>query len=401
MTTSARTGCSPPPRSAATRRTPSRGNADFDQIVDWVATRCRSSGARCSRPPSAPSSSRRRSRASTRTAPDCEGLEDRDLGYCAADATVYVDETDLATPAYEEIGDFALATALALPYSLAVRDAGGPVDRRRGGHPLGRLPDRLVRGPVVQRRVRRLARGVHQPRRHRRGGAVPARRTACDDEVFPNLDASGFELVGAFRTGFLEGGDACELASLRKDAVRRTARGLARASGWSRCDRPAPAAASEAWRRARFRPSWRSWRPGAERVRDRRHRPARRRGRPAPRTGDREVTIVGAVDGHGRRAGRRRPRRPRGLLVRDLPRGLRAASSSPSRAATSASTRTTSTRRQYPRRRGLRRPSRWRPRTTPSTASRTRRARTPTRSPTTGRSSASWREATASSSPPW
>jgi hypothetical protein len=31
------------------------------------------------------------------------------------------------------------------------------------------------------------------------------------NEVFPNLDASGFELVGAFRTGFLEGGDACEL----------------------------------------------------------------------------------------------------------------------------------------------------------------------------------------------
>jgi hypothetical protein len=30
-------------------------------------------------------------------------------------------------------------------------------------------------------------------------------------EVFPNTSASGFELVGAFRTGFLEGGDACDL----------------------------------------------------------------------------------------------------------------------------------------------------------------------------------------------
>jgi hypothetical protein len=30
-------------------------------------------------------------------------------------------------------------------------------------------------------------------------------------EVFPNTSASGFELVGAFRTGFLEGGDACGL----------------------------------------------------------------------------------------------------------------------------------------------------------------------------------------------
>ena len=30
-------------------------------------------------------------------------------------------------------------------------------------------------------------------------------------EVFPNTSASGFELVGAFRTGFLQGGDACDL----------------------------------------------------------------------------------------------------------------------------------------------------------------------------------------------
>ena len=26
-----------------------------------------------------------------------------------------------------------------------------------------------------------------------------------------HVDASGFELVGAFRTGFLQGGDACDL----------------------------------------------------------------------------------------------------------------------------------------------------------------------------------------------
>ena len=59
------------------------------------------------------------------TAPDCAGVEDRDLGYCADDETVYLDETDLAPPAYEEIGDFALATAMSLPYSLAVRDQAG------------------------------------------------------------------------------------------------------------------------------------------------------------------------------------------------------------------------------------------------------------------------------------
>ena len=53
------------------------------------------------------------------------GSEDRDLGYCPDDATVYVDETDLANPAYDEIGDFALTTAMSLPYSLAVRDQAG------------------------------------------------------------------------------------------------------------------------------------------------------------------------------------------------------------------------------------------------------------------------------------
>ena len=32
-----------------------------------------------------------------------------------------------------------------------------------------------------------------------------------EDEVFPDVSASGFELVGAFRRGFLEGGAACDI----------------------------------------------------------------------------------------------------------------------------------------------------------------------------------------------
>jgi hypothetical protein len=32
-----------------------------------------------------------------------------------------------------------------------------------------------------------------------------------DSRVFPGLDASGFELVGAFRNGFLHGGADCAL----------------------------------------------------------------------------------------------------------------------------------------------------------------------------------------------
>ncbi|TQN41751.1 putative metalloprotease [Blastococcus colisei] len=145
------------------------------------------------------------------TAPACEGLEDRDLGYCSEDNTVYVDETDLATPAYDEIGDFALATAISLPYSLAVRDQAG-LSTDDGAATRSAvcltgwyqaqwynnaftdvLPDAAISPGDIDEAVQFLL------------------TYGVDDRVFPNVDASGFELVGAFRTGFLEGGDACEL----------------------------------------------------------------------------------------------------------------------------------------------------------------------------------------------
>ena len=145
------------------------------------------------------------------SAPDCADLDDRDLGYCAEDNTVYVDETDLATPAYEEIGDFALATAISLPYSLAVRDQAG-LSTDDGAATRSAvcltgwyeaqwynnaftdvLPDAAISPGDIDEAVQFLL------------------TYGVDDQVFPNLDASGFQLVGAFRTGFLEGGDACEL----------------------------------------------------------------------------------------------------------------------------------------------------------------------------------------------
>ena len=145
------------------------------------------------------------------TAPNCAGVEGRDLGYCADDDTVYLDETDLATPAYDEIGDFALTTALSLPYSLAVRDqAGLSVDDGAAtrsavcltgwyeaqwfNHAFGDvLPDVTISPGDIDEAVQFLLEYGVRP------------------EVFPNTSASGFELVGAFRTGFLQGGDACDL----------------------------------------------------------------------------------------------------------------------------------------------------------------------------------------------
>ena len=142
------------------------------------------------------------------TAPDCEGLEDRDLGYCPEDGTVYVDETDLVTPAYDEIGDFALTTAISLPYSLAVRDqAGLSIDdgaaTRSAVCLTGWYEAQWYNGEFAGYAV--ISPGDIDE-------AVQFLLTyGVDPQVFPNLDASGFELVGAFRTGFLQGGAACEL----------------------------------------------------------------------------------------------------------------------------------------------------------------------------------------------
>jgi predicted metalloprotease len=147
----------------------------------------------------------------TRRAPDCPGLADRDLGYCAEDSTVYIDEADLAVPAYEEIGDFALTTAVSLPYALAVRDqAGLSIDD----------------GAATRSAV--CLTGWYEAQWYSNGfaeslpgvGISPGDideavqfllTYGVDDQVFPTVDASGFELVGAFRTGFLEGGEACGL----------------------------------------------------------------------------------------------------------------------------------------------------------------------------------------------
>jgi predicted metalloprotease len=188
----------------------SQGNAEFDLIVDWIATTLPEFWSSVFptafgtefQPPSV--------EGFDGTAPDCEGLQNRDLGYCPSDTTVYVDQTDLATPAYEDIGDFALATALALPYSLAVRDqAGLSIDDGAAtrsavcltgwyeaqwydGAFLDSIAASISPGDIDEAVQFLLEYGVR-------------------NEVFPNLDASGFELVGAFRTGFLEGGDACQL----------------------------------------------------------------------------------------------------------------------------------------------------------------------------------------------
>jgi hypothetical protein len=148
------------------------------------------------------------------TAPDCGtiGADDRDVGYCADDDTVHVDETDLLEPAYDEIGDFAVATAIALPYAEAARTAlglptGTPEATTSAVCLTGTYTGRFFSGDFTGE-----------------DGDGPALSPGDVDEailflltygqsdaVLPDTDATGFELVGAFRAGFLEGAAACGL----------------------------------------------------------------------------------------------------------------------------------------------------------------------------------------------
>lgn len=145
------------------------------------------------------------------TAPDCGPLEDRDLGYCPDDSTVYVDEADLAAPAYRQIGDFALATAIALPYSLAVRDQAGLSTDDGAATRSAVCLTGWYEAQWYNDAFAETFPGVSISPGDIDEAVQFLLTYGVDNQVFPNLDASGFELVGAFRTGFLEGGEACEL----------------------------------------------------------------------------------------------------------------------------------------------------------------------------------------------
>jgi predicted metalloprotease len=189
-----------------------QGNAPYADIVDWVggtlpefwgAVFPEAFGTEFEPPALEPFDT---------TAPDCAELggKDRDLGYCDADATVYYDEADLTRPAYDRLGDFAVATALSLPYSLAARSQAelsvddGAATRSAvcltgwyaaqwyGGGFSDTLDVTLSPGDLDEAVQFLLTYGV-------------------DDSVFPDVAASGFELVGAFRTGFLQGGVVCDI----------------------------------------------------------------------------------------------------------------------------------------------------------------------------------------------
>jgi predicted metalloprotease len=145
------------------------------------------------------------------TAPRCDSIDgERDLTFCPDEAAVYYDEVDLTGPAYDEQGDFAVATALSLPYALAAREQAGlstddDAATRSAVCLTGWFAGQWYDGALRDTLEVTLSPGDLDE-------AVMFLLTyGVDDRVFPDGAASGFELVGAFRAGFLDGGAACDI----------------------------------------------------------------------------------------------------------------------------------------------------------------------------------------------
>jgi predicted metalloprotease len=188
------------------------GNAEYGQIVEWITatlpdfyeTVFSSALGKDFTPPNV--------QGFDTTAPQCGdmGAQDRDLGYCESDTTVYYDETELTKPVSDEIGDFAVGEAIALPYALAARAQAGLSDDD-GAATLsavclsGWYTAQWYNGAFEDVVNAEIAPGDVDE------AVIFLLKYGIDPKVFPNVSASGFELVGAFRAGFLQGGSACDI----------------------------------------------------------------------------------------------------------------------------------------------------------------------------------------------
>ncbi|MGY1609621.1 neutral zinc metallopeptidase [Geodermatophilus sp. SYSU D00700] len=137
----------------------------------------------------------------------CAGRdEDADLLYCPADGSVRYDSAGLLAPAHDDVGDFAVPALLALPYALAVRDqrgltVDGPAAVSAAACATGWLTRETFLGEVDG--ARQLAPGDVDE------AALALLRYAGDPAVVASAGLSDFELLDAFRRGFVDGGDRC------------------------------------------------------------------------------------------------------------------------------------------------------------------------------------------------
>jgi predicted metalloprotease len=142
------------------------------------------------------------------TAPDCPGEDvDTDLVYCDAEDVVGYDETDLIGPLYEDLGDYAVLTAVSIPYALAAREQLGlSTDDQEavrsavcltGAYTAAVLdlsvPDIVISPGDVDESVQFLLEYSAEP------------------AVLAESGLTGFQLVDVFRAGVFEGLAACDL----------------------------------------------------------------------------------------------------------------------------------------------------------------------------------------------
>ncbi|TFV65033.1 UNVERIFIED_ORG: hypothetical protein E4P37_11755 [Bacillus sp. AZ43] len=143
-----------------------------------------------------------------RRAPACADDPDLDLVHCADEQLVAFDQADLAQPAYADIGDFAVVTAVAIPYAQAVRDELGLSDEDPAG----------IRSAVCLT-------GWYAAKVYNGQAGLTISPGDLDESVqflltygrsatvLPTAELSGFELVDLFRNGFEEGLDACDVGA--------------------------------------------------------------------------------------------------------------------------------------------------------------------------------------------
>jgi len=144
------------------------------------------------------------------SAPDCDGEEpETDLVYCAADNTVGFDEADLIEPVYDAVGDYAVLTAVAIPYALAAREQLG----------LSTDDQDAVESAVCQAGAYTAAALVNEvPGIQISPGDADESVSfllefATDPAVLPDVDLTGFQLVDVFRSGVFQGISACGIGA--------------------------------------------------------------------------------------------------------------------------------------------------------------------------------------------
>jgi len=142
------------------------------------------------------------------TAPECDGAEpDTDLVYCPDDGTVGYDQTDLAQPVYQDLGDYAVLTAVSIPYALAARDQLGLSTDDQGAVQSAVCLTGAYTAAVLNQQFEDIQISPGDV-----DESVQFLLEYSDDPgAFAAADLTGFQLVDVFRSGVLQGADACDL----------------------------------------------------------------------------------------------------------------------------------------------------------------------------------------------